>query len=1221
MEPIKLEIFIDDKTRAGLQSASGNIGGMEKQMQQVVNVLEQDLKRLQQAFKEAMSQGFSGQKELAEIQALRGEANKLKEELKSLKKQKEETNNVPVVDDKVFVGMDDIAKKTNNLKLQFSQVARELPALAMGPQMFILAISNNLPMLADAIKDVRMQNELLKASGQKSVPVWKQLAGSLFSWQTALVAAISLGIVFGKDIWEWVKTSGKASDKLDEAKKKAGMFTSVMDTHKKSLKSSNTEYGRQMAVLAKLKGEWDKLGDSMDRKKKFINENKTGFKELGVKITGVNDAENLLVKNTTAFVEAMKLRARALAGQSTLQDLYAKKQEEDDNAEFNRKLAKVRRANPRPSDIKEAKDRNTGPGHVSSPGITSPLIYKDSKKRDWTPEDIANEYVEKVYKKREEEAEKRSKLYQSHIDRISKKMIQDFQNSQKTLNDAEIEEDNGTGKTSGQSVSDYQNELADARIRAQQKLEAAIIAVMTDGYKKRRALARQQLDEELTRIDKEERDTLKKMQEAKKKGVKISPEEERKVKETAGQNRTLANVKYMKASYDIEKEWRDKNLQQWVDYYKEYGSYQEKRIAIEKEYNNKIADIYSQRWKAQAAGDEEQADSLNLALAKATKDKGRELISLDYTELTQSPDYIRAFENLKETSTDTLDSLLEQFENAKQTAAQVLSPDELREYTTTIQEIMDELDERNPFQSLADRKEELAEAEKELAEARRNLETVNAGGKVVTGLKYNDAAGKMDKTYLSASAALEKYNRAQDKVAKSGAKVDKAQKDVKDVVDELSSAFNELGAAIGGQAGEIISLIGDIGAFAMTAMSGVTTASSTASEAVKAVEKASVILAVISTAIQVATKIASLFKDDDGIAEYERAKEVYESYIDILDRIIEKQKELFRLNSQAGKQAYEQAKETVKKQEDASRELGKQYLNAGASKGFLGMGSKASHGADQRKDMSSTAWNEAKKALGNDFYKYGIGDGRMTGLFDLSVEQLKKLQSDAPLFWAELHGDTQKYLQQIIACNDELTALENDRMEGLVKTDFSSFSDSFIDMLADLDSSSKDFADNFEEYLRNAILTSLITDKYQTRIQNLYKKWAADTESGEKLTGKEAEALREEYGSIVDGLLKERDEYSKIFGWTSSSFSSQSGRAGAVTTITEETGGRIEGSLNVMTDYLIGISRLVEELKKGREADNLVFAEIASNTAYCKMLEPLLEIFQRWENRNFKISM
>ena len=84
-------------------------------------------------------------------------------------------------------------------------------------------------------------------------------------------------------------------------------------------------------------------------------------------------------------------------------------------------------------------------------------------------------------------------------------------------------------------------------------------------------------------------------------------------------------------------------------------------------------------------------------------------MGLDYDKLKESPEYIRAFENLKETSSETLNSLLAQLENAKQAAAEVLSPDQLREYTSIIQDIMNELDERNPFQALTDRKKELAE--------------------------------------------------------------------------------------------------------------------------------------------------------------------------------------------------------------------------------------------------------------------------------------------------------------------------------------------------------------------------------------------------------------------------------------------------------------------------------------------------------------------------------
>lgn len=92
------------------------------------------------------------------------------------------------------------SKKFNGLSMSIQQVARELPSLAMGPQMFFLAISNNLPILSDQIKIARMENEALNASGQKGVPVWKQVAGSIFSWQTAMVIGITLLITYGKQL-------------------------------------------------------------------------------------------------------------------------------------------------------------------------------------------------------------------------------------------------------------------------------------------------------------------------------------------------------------------------------------------------------------------------------------------------------------------------------------------------------------------------------------------------------------------------------------------------------------------------------------------------------------------------------------------------------------------------------------------------------------------------------------------------------------------------------------------------------------------------------------------------------------------------------------------------------------------------------------------------------------------------------------------------------------
>lgn len=304
-----------------------------------------------------------------------------------------------------------------------------------------------------------------------------------------------------------------------------------------------------------------------------------------------------------------------------------------------------------------------------------------------------------------------------------------------------------------------------------------------------------------------------------------------------------------------------------------YQDYTDQRLAIEKKFNDDIALLEEQRKVAEKSGDTKQVEKIDRAKTQATKEKGKALMGADYEQLKKSPEYIRAFENLKKTSSETLSSLLSQLENAKQVAAEVLSPDELREYTSTIQDVMDELDSRNPFKALADKKKKLAEAEEELARAKKNLEAVQSGEKVVKSISYNKDTDKIEKTYWSTAEALKEYNKAKDKSVGLDAEVHEAERKVDDVMGELFDSIKNLGSAIGGEAGEIIGVIGDIGQFALMAMHGVESASETASTAIQTVEKASVILAIISAAIQIATKIASLFNSTDYMAEFRKEME------------------------------------------------------------------------------------------------------------------------------------------------------------------------------------------------------------------------------------------------------------------------------------------------------------------------------------------------------------
>lgn len=112
----------------------------------------------------------------------------------------------------------------NGLGMSVQQVARELPSLAMGWNTFFLAISNNLPILSDELKKANAEFKAMQASGQRATPVWKQMAGAIFNWQTVLVVGITLLSVYGKDIINWTKNIFNAKEAINDIISAERMF-------------------------------------------------------------------------------------------------------------------------------------------------------------------------------------------------------------------------------------------------------------------------------------------------------------------------------------------------------------------------------------------------------------------------------------------------------------------------------------------------------------------------------------------------------------------------------------------------------------------------------------------------------------------------------------------------------------------------------------------------------------------------------------------------------------------------------------------------------------------------------------------------------------------------------------------------------------------------------------------------------------------------------------
>ena len=215
---------------------------------------------------------------------------------------------------KMDAGIGNYGSAYNGLSLAIQQVGRELPSLKMGFGMFMLAISNNLPILSDELGKAREKYKALVAKGEEAIPVWRQVISSIVSWQTVMVVAITVLTMYGKEIANWVSGLFKARDAV---KSLADMQDSV---NKEMFKSSG--YGEQITKLRDLQAQWESLGDSMDKKRKFVEDNKSAFDELNVSVSNVSDAEGVLVTNTSSVIDSLRLRAQATAAYKLASEQY-----------------------------------------------------------------------------------------------------------------------------------------------------------------------------------------------------------------------------------------------------------------------------------------------------------------------------------------------------------------------------------------------------------------------------------------------------------------------------------------------------------------------------------------------------------------------------------------------------------------------------------------------------------------------------------------------------------------------------------------------------------------------------------------------------------------------------------------------------------------------------------------------------------------------------------
>lgn len=287
----------------------------DAQLDGSVNKLRNDISKLTKeyyALSEADRKSAKGMKMAEQVRNMQTEVNKAEQDLLNFRS-----------------NVGNYASALSPLSFQVQQVARELPSLTMSAQQFFLAISNNLPMLADELKRASANNKALRAEGKMTIPVFRQVISSIFSWQTALVVGITLLTAFGKEIGTWVKGLFSAGDALSDV----AQYTQDLN---RAIENSRSELKREFDALREAKkgtAEYaaarkvieDKYEDYLSNQKEEIRnleDQKAAYDALASSITAAAIAKGLEESNANASEEYGKTMDKAFEG---VQDKFIKK--------------------------------------------------------------------------------------------------------------------------------------------------------------------------------------------------------------------------------------------------------------------------------------------------------------------------------------------------------------------------------------------------------------------------------------------------------------------------------------------------------------------------------------------------------------------------------------------------------------------------------------------------------------------------------------------------------------------------------------------------------------------------------------------------------------------------------------------------------------------------------------------------------------------------------
>lgn len=1149
MKPVEIEFLVKNNTRQGLSGVSGGIDAVDKDAAQArgrIQALKDEIVRLQKVI--AQTPEMDQTENIRQIEALQ-------RQLQALQAATKRTDLVPA-------SAPAAVRTYNGLNMSIQQLARELPVLSMGPQMFFMAISNNLPIFTDELARARKEYEAMIASGQKGVPVWRQVLSSLLSWQTALAVGITLTVAYGKEIGNWVANLFRGKKALDTARMATERFQNTM------LEGARNAQQEVVKLNLLYRAATDNARATDDRReavRKLKEEFSGYFKNLSdeqIMLGQANDTYTELIKNIYKY-------AKAQAAFKSLVDIEQQEQFFDNAADieyFRRAYDKYLEAQKDVAD----KQKIYYAKSWRQPGY-DPKTRKDLLQA----KDILSDAEESVsyWQERIFEEIRKNKGGEEIIDEIEEKFDGDlgaflqFLAEQRTKLAAVAEQaqllENPSGTTTDPepeptSIDQLTEQYKAAVRRQQQSLDDQRVELIENEFDREREAIRLNYEKNRQEYERQEQQTLALIRKLRESGADIDSNAEKTF--MAGTSDAIAQAAEIR-----DRELADVDKKEEASYAKlleKYETYQQGRLRIARKYDQDIA--------ALASNPEAQR------LAREAKQKALD----DFTEqfASQFPEFEAWADRVVAASVKKLESLV-------------------------------------------------IEAQEELENLQS--ETPDDGNAIaVTRAKLRMA----ERRYLA-----KKQNQTEQETTDTT-----SWTELHRVLTDVIGTFNEVGDAVGGAGGTIIATAGDIAGSTLQIINAVQ-AYRKAQAASNTLGMASGILGGISAGIGALTTIVNLF--EGGETSMERNLRLAREFNEEL-RIM---KERSRIDSDEfdnifGDRVYDRYKQNIDVVRTSLEELEKvreRILSRGEEKyqlpeewrGGAGTGLSGLFRYEKTwENIADSIANMQVQTRHSTWFrsaKYQSLGSLLPELFtdgEVDMDALRQFVEEGGETFQHLARENQEMLREMVddweTYEEALTAVR-DYLQDIFGDLGRTLTDALVDAFENGTDAADTFADSVGQALRSLakdmIYSSTLGKVFEDAQKRIEEVMQSDL-SDEERFAQWSETMK----SLVSDAMDQQDDFNRL--WEEfrriaeenglsideeAGTSQQSGKAGAIQTVTQDSFSRVEGLVTSVQIHSAKIDENIEGivpvLKGSLEAMNA----IRENTEPIPQIYELLQTIKR----------